>query len=132
MGRGHQPVEVLLDVLDEHPCVGVGETQRARPLAALEERLFLGDDARASRRTSGAIASRADAVRRSAGTVRVAISRLTDTRRPSARRLRNPTPARTTITRAEVRKIFEPSRMPPSVLPTGAAGGPRQPPGLPE
>src|SRR5207237_9017659 len=57
------------------------------------------------------MASRADAVRRSAGTARVAISRLTDTRRSTARRLRPPTPASTMITSAEVRKIFEPSRM---------------------
>src|SRR5882724_225193 len=47
----------------------------------------------------------------SAGTVRVVISRFTDARRPTARRLRTPTTARTTTTSADVRNIFEASRM---------------------
>src|SRR5947208_14267125 len=50
------------------------------------------------------------------------MSRLTDTRRSTARRLRIPTPASTTITRAEVRKIFEASRTPlPPQVPTATA-----------
>src|SRR5437870_1487814 len=50
------------------------------------------------------------------------MSRLTDTRRSTARRLRIPTPASTTITRAAVRKIFEASRTPlPPQVPTATA-----------
>ena len=66
---------------------------------------------RASSRTIVGIASRVDVARRSAGTVRVVISRLTDARRPTARRLRTPTMASTTTTTADVRKIFEASRI---------------------
>src|SRR5439155_20189390 len=57
-------------------------------------------------------ASRADAARLSAGIVRVVISRFTDTRPPTAPRLKALTPASTTITSAEARKILELSRMP--------------------
>src|SRR5947207_2285554 len=57
------------------------------------------------------ITSRVDAASRSAGTVRVVISRLTEARRPTARRLRTPTIASTTTTTADVRKIFEASRI---------------------
>src|SRR5437867_8073145 len=66
---------------------------------------------RASSRTSIGIASRVDAAKRMAGTMRVVISRLTDARRPTARRLRTPTTASTTTTSADVRNIFEASRM---------------------
>ena len=66
---------------------------------------------RASSRTSVGIASRVDVARRSAGTVRVVISRLTEARRPTARRLRTPTTASTITTSADVRNIFEASRM---------------------
>ena len=44
-GRPHQPVQALPDLLGEHPRGGVRQTQGARPVAALEERLLLGDDA---------------------------------------------------------------------------------------
>src|SRR5216117_3317798 len=45
VGRRHQRVEALLDLLGEHPPVGVDQTQGLPALAALEERPFLGDDA---------------------------------------------------------------------------------------
>ena len=43
--RPHQPVQALPDLLGEHPRGGVRQTQGARPVAALEERLLFGDDA---------------------------------------------------------------------------------------
>src|SRR5262245_4427297 len=57
------------------------------------------------------MASRAVAVNRSAGMVWVAISRFTETRRPTARRLHTPTPARTAMINKDVRKSFDASRM---------------------
>src|SRR5262245_4240210 len=66
---------------------------------------------RASSRTSSGTASRVEVARRSAGTVRVVISRFTDARRPTARKLRTPTTASTTTTSADVKNIFEASRM---------------------
>src|SRR5947208_5861329 len=47
------------------------------------------------------------------------MSRLTETSRPTARRLKKPTPASTTITSAAVRKILEPSRIPTCELTRG-------------
>src|SRR5215470_17617771 len=61
---------------------------------------------------SRGIASRIEAVRLIAGIVRVAVSRLTDTSRPTAPRLKALMLASTTITRAEDRNILELSRMP--------------------
>ena len=45
VSRRHQLVEVRRDVLGEHPRLGVGQTQRRRARAALQERVLLGDDA---------------------------------------------------------------------------------------
>ena len=71
---------------------------------------------RASRRTRVSMESRSPAWRRREGSVCVVISRLTDTRRSTARRLHAATPTRTRITSEEARKIFEASRMPLSTL----------------
>ncbi len=45
VGRRHQRVEALLDLLGEPPRIRVDQTQRAGALASPEERLLLGDDA---------------------------------------------------------------------------------------
>src|SRR5215831_20300481 len=58
------------------------------------------------------MASRTAAVKLIAGIVRLMMSRLTDTRRPTAARLNALTPMSTAITRADESRIFEPSRMP--------------------
>src|SRR5215831_8597298 len=64
------------------------------------------------------MASRTAAVKLIAGIVRLMMSRLTDTRRPTAARLNALTPMSTAITRADESRIFEPSRMPgPFALP---------------
>jgi len=62
--------------------------------------------------------SRTPVVRRSAGSVSLAISRFTDTRRPTARRPKTPTAASTTMTSEKPRKILDASRM-PSACPQG-------------
>ena len=43
MGRRHQPVQAVLDLLGERPRVGVGHAHGPRAVAAPEERLLLGD-----------------------------------------------------------------------------------------
>src|SRR5215813_12812751 len=82
-----------------------------RSLQAAMKRGSWSTRKRASSRTSCGTASRVEVARRRAGTVRVVISRFTDARRPTARRLRTPTTASTTTTSADVKNIFEASRM---------------------